>query len=235
MPNQFIRIGDETHFALQTSTNSILANLEDYVRVCKDMFEHVKTIAGGSVDYPSRSTEFHYYGVTGAPGGEILAPMLWSISHFPKFFARLTQAQTGLVIGSPIEILLASDTLTTVYTANHCSLHLLNQVVDTTSIENVTTLSWDTIRTSMPQVDFAQIVINYMADPAVFDAVVGAIKPGGLLIISNSSNGGELYNDSGTTSFPHELHRRLKEIPDFDIMHMQGYISYTLCTRRHPV
>lgn len=83
----------------------------------------------------------------------------------------------------------------------------------------------------MPQVDFAQIVINYMADPAVFDAVVGAIKPGGLLIISNSSNGGELYNDLGTTSFPHELHRRLKEIPDFDIMHMQGYISYTLCTR----
>lgn len=233
MPNQFVRIGDETHFALKTSTNSILGTLEDYVDICRNMYNYVKDIAGGSIDYPSRSTEFHYYGVTGAPGGEILAPMLWSISHFPKFFANVIQAKDGLVIGSPIEILLASDCFDNVYTANHCSLHLLNQIVDTSSINNVTTLSWDTIRTAMPQVDFAQIVINYIADSEILDAVIGAIKPGGLLIISNSSNGGELYNESGSTSFPHEIHRKLKQLSDFDIMHMQGYISYTLCTR-HP-
>jgi hypothetical protein len=158
--------------------------------------------------------------------------MLWSISHFPKFFASALNASTGLVIGSATELLLASDVLETVYTANHSSLFLLNEAMDTTSINNVTTLPWETIKTSMPQIDFAQVVVNYFADNDIFDAVVNAVKPGGLLIVSNSSNGGELYQESGETSFAHQVHARLKDTQKFDIMHMQGYISYTLCVRK---
>jgi predicted O-methyltransferase YrrM len=104
--------------------------------------------------------------------------------------------------------------------------------MDTTSINNVTTLPWETIKTSMPQIDFAQVVVNYFADNDIFDAVVNAIKPGGLLIVSNSSNGGELYQESGETGFAHQVHARLKDTQKFDIMHMQGYISYTLCVRK---
>jgi hypothetical protein len=232
MPNQFIKMGEETFFALSSSQNSKLTSISDYIDFCKLIYENVKTSGGGNVDLASKSTEFHYFGVTGAPNGEILAPMLWSISHFPKFFATAINASTGLVIGSATELLLASDVLETVYTANHSSLFLLNKAMDTTSINNVTTLPWENIKTSMPQIDFAQVVVNYFADNDIFDAVVNAIKPGGLLIVSNSSNGGELYQESGEASFAHQVHARLKDTQKFDIMHMQGYISYTLCVRR---
>jgi hypothetical protein len=232
MPNQFIKMGEETFFALSSSQNSKLTSIDDYIDFCKLIYENVKTSGGGNVDLASKSTEFHYFGVIGAPNGEILAPMLWSISHFPKFFATAINASTGLVIGSATELLLASDVLETVYTANHSSLFLLNEAMDTTSINNVTTLPWETIKTSMPQVDFAQVVVNYFADNDIFDAVVNAIKPGGLLIVSNSSNGGELYQESGDTSFAHQVHARLKDTQKFDMMHMQGYISYTLCVRK---
>jgi hypothetical protein len=232
MPNQFIKMGEETFFALSSSQNSKLTSIGDYIDFCKLIYENVKTSGGGNVDLASKSTEFHYFGVTGAPNGEILAPMLWSISHFPKFFATAINASTGLVVGSATELLLASDVLETVYTANHSSLFLLNEAMDTTSINNVTTLPWETIKTSMPQIDFAQVVVNYFADNDIFDAVVNAIKPGGLLIVSNSSNGGELYQESGEASFAHQVHARLKDTQKFDIMHMQGYISYTLCVRR---
>jgi hypothetical protein len=232
MPNQFIKMGEETFFALSSSQNSKLTSIDDYIDFCKLIYENVKTSGGGNVDLASKSTEFHYFGVTGAPNGEILAPMLWSISHFPKFFASAINASTGLVIGSATELLLASDVLETVYTANHSSLFLLNKAMDTSSINNVTTLNWETIKTSMPQVDFAQVVVNYFADNDIFDAVVNAIKPGGLLIVSNSSNGGELYQESGEVSFAHQVHARLKDTQKFDMMHMQGYISYTLCVRK---
>lgn len=232
MPNQFIKMGEETFFALSSSQNSKLTSISDYIDFCKLIYENVKTSGGGNVDLASKSTEFHYFGVTGAPNGEILAPMLWSISHFPKFFVTAINASTGLVVGSATELLLASDVLETVYTANHSSLFLLNKAMDTTSINNVTTLPWETIKTSMPQVDFAQVVVNYFADNDIFDAVVNAIKPGGLLIVSNSSNGGELYQESGEASFAHQVHARLKDTQKFDMMHMQGYISYTLCVRR---
>lgn len=232
MPNQFIKMGEETFFALSSSQNSKLTSISDYIDFCKLIYENVKTSGGGNVDLASKSTEFHYFGVTGAPNGEILAPMLWSISHFPKFFATAINASTGLVIGSATELLLASDVLETVYTANHSSLFLLNKAMDTTSINNVTTLPWETIKTSMPQIDFAQVVVNYFADNDIFDAVVNAIKPGGLLIVSNSSNGGELYQESGEASFAHQVHARLKDTQKFDMMHMQGYISYTLCVRK---
>lgn len=232
MPNQFIKMGEETFFALSSSQNSKLTSISDYIDFCKLIYENVKTSGGGNVDLASKSTEFHYFGVTGAPNGEILAPMLWSISHFPKFFATAINASTGLVIGSATELLLASDVLETVYTANHSSLFLLNEAMNTSSINNVTTLNWDVIKTSMPQIDFAQVVVNYFADNDIFDAVVNAIKPGGLLIVSNSSNGGELYQESGETSFAHQVHARLKDTQKFDMMHMQGYISYTLCVRK---
>ena len=232
MPSQFIKMGEETFFALSSSQNSKLTSLDDYIDFCRIIYENVKTSGGGTLDLASKSTEFHYFGVTGAPNGEILAPMLWSISHFPKFFATAINASTGLVIGSATELLLASDVLETVYTANHSSLFLLNEAMDTTSINNVTTLPWETIKTSMPQIDFAQVVVNYFADNDIFDAVVNAIKPGGLLIVSNSSNGGELYQESGERSFAHQVHARLKDTQKFDIMHMQGYISYTLCVRK---
>jgi hypothetical protein len=232
MPNQFIKMGEETLFALSSSQNSKLTSVDDYINFCKVIYENVKVSGGGNVDLASKSTEFHYFGVTGAPNGEILAPMLWSISHFPKFFATAINASTGLVIGSATELLLASDVLETVYTANHSSLPLLKKALDTDSINNITTLTWDTIKNEMPQVDFAQVVVNYFADNDIFDAVTNSIKPGGLLIVSNSSNGGELYQEFGEASFAHQIHDRLKSTQKFDIMHMQGYISYTLCVRK---
>jgi hypothetical protein len=232
MPNQFIKMGEETLFALSSSQNSKLTSIDDYINFCKVIYENVKVSGGGNVDLASKSTEFHYFGVTGAPNGEILAPMLWSISHFPKFFATAINASTGLVIGSATELLLASDVLETVYTANHSSLPLLKKALDTDSVNNITTLTWDTIKNEMPQVDFAQVVVNYFADNDIFDAVTNSIKPGGLLIVSNSSNGGELYQEFGEDSFAHQIHDRLKSTQKFDIMHMQGYISYTLCVRK---
>lgn len=232
MPSQFVRIGEETHFALGVSPNPHISSLDEYISLCRDLYAFVETAGGGSVDMPSKSTEFHYFGVSGAPGGEVLAPMIWSISHLPKFFSKVTKAETAFVLGSPIELVLIADSVQTVYTSNHSSVYLLNKVRPEFNLDNVVSLSWTDVRSTMPEVDFAQVVINYLADTQILDAVLGSIKQGGMLVISNSSNGGELYSDSGSSSLPHEIHKYIKDTGNFDVVHMQGYISYTLCTRR---
>jgi hypothetical protein len=45
-------------------------------------------------------------------------------------------------------------------------------------------------------------------------------------------NPGEIAGLFGEASFAHQIHDRLKSTQKFDIMHMQGYISYTLCVRK---
>lgn len=232
MPNQFIRIGEETHFALDLQQDTHITSVDDYVSLCRDMYDYVKDAAGGNVDLPARALEFHYFGVSGAPGGEILAPMIWSISHFATFFSKLSNAQNALIIESPIITALAANSIPNVYTINSSSIFLLNKVRPDWQFDNLNVVPWSTARTTLPSVDFAQVVINFLVDDSLFDAILESISPGGLLIISNSSNGGELYGADGETSFPHEVHNKIKQTGNFDIMHLQGYISYTLCVRR---
>ena len=205
-----------------------LNSFDSYMQICQSMTTHVASMGEGVSDLASRGTEYHSFGVSGWTGGEFLAPMLWSIGHLGHFFAKLTNVKTGLLMTSFADLLLASDYLETVYTPNTTSNKLYNDAIGGTTPENIHNISWSEIAESLPQLDFAHVAIFHFADRQICEAVTKAIKPGGVLVLANSSNGGELYNKLRPYSFAQEVHDEIHMHGSFTSFHLQGYVSYTL-------
>lgn len=223
MPDLYLGIINQTAKLLSMKENEILPNIESLINFYRSLYTTTENKA--DIALMSRSIEFHTYGLVGAPGGETLAPMVWASAKFPGFIASLSGAKTGFIVGGPASLLFFADTVENVYTANTTGLALTLENIDTTSINNVTTLTWDQIRTQMPQVDMVSCYLNTLVDYDVLDSLVSSVKPGGIFLLANASNGSEIYHSINT--FPEEVHNRIMKNNDFDSFHMQGYISYT--------
>lgn len=217
-----------THNNLRMQHSDEIASLEQFISIAQQMVEYVSLLSPEASDLSSRSIEYHSFGVPGWRNGDYLAPMIWSIGHLSKFFAQMIQANTGLVMTSFFEPILAAEYLETVYVANSTSHQIYNTVVGGEIIDNIVNLSWVDLTSSIPTIDFAHIGIFNLADSRVCQTIVNAIRPGGLLILANSSNGGELYNLSVPITYPQVLHDEIHSYGEFTSFHLQGYISYTV-------
>lgn len=232
MPDLYLSVSEASHRYMNVPSSPVLPDIDAYIAMCRDMYALVESKGSEVLDYAGRTPEFHSFGVVGAPGGETLAPMFWAVAHFTNFMAMLTGAKAGLVISAPATVVLAASALEQVYTANTTSLGLMTEVLDTSSITNVTTLPWDEIRTALPPVDLASVVIHTMVDEDVCRAVVEAVKPGGLLILTNASNASELYLSLNSPNFADSVHTEILNSGDFTSYHFQGYTSFT-CFRKN--
>ena len=231
MPDLYLGIANASYEYLNVEEASLLPDLDSLINLSRDMYNYVANSGDIELRYAGRSVEFHSFGVVGAPGGELLAPMIWSISHFGQFFCNLVKAKVGLVIGGVPEIIFAAQSLETVYTANTTPVGIMNEVFDTSGLGNVTTLSWVQMRGEMPPLDIANVVINNLVDDNVTLAIMQAIKPDGLFIVTNASNGSELYSNSTLESFSESVHNLILSTGEFDSYHIQGYTSFT-CFRK---
>jgi len=201
---------------------------DDYVSVCQQMVEFVESISATAKESAAKGTDYQSFGVSGNQGASIFAPMFWSAGCFPHMLCRLINAQTGFILSSFNEVIDASNYLTTLYVGNVTSNGVYNKVNSDPNIANIVNLSWGDIKNNMPPVDFAEVGIWHLVDDDLFDSVVGSVKPGGLLVLTNASNGSELYNLDYTSTFAQSVHDKINARGDFSAFHMQGYISFTL-------
>lgn len=228
MTNAYDGIISATFKNLSIEHASQMDGYDAYLSACQQMTNHVSSISPTASDEASRGTEYHSFGVSGWTGGEFIAPMLWSIGNFGPFMAKIIDAKTGLFMTSFYEVILASTHLETVYAPNSTSNEIYNRAVGGTLLSNVTNLPWSILSSTIPTVDLAHVAIFHMADRRVCEAVANAVRPGGLLILANSSNGGEIYGATRLTSFAQEVHDEIHSHGSFDSFHLQGYISYTI-------
>ena len=228
MPDLYLGIAKRSEENARGIESQTLPDLDSYIKLCRDMYDYNEQ--NMDITAASTSIDFHTFGIAGAPGGEILAPMIHAASKIFAFFARITSAQTAFIMDSPASLIYLSESVGTVYTANTTLLGIANEVIATDSIDNVETLSWDTIRYEMPKVDFATAHITSLIDQNVLSGILGSVNPGGMFMLSNASNGSEYYHSENT--FAEEVHNYIHSLDQFDSYHLQGYISYTCFIRR---
>jgi hypothetical protein len=232
MPDLYLGIAHASYQYLNISPSALLPDIDSFVNLSKLMYEKVSEKGEQQLSYAGRSVEFHSFGVVGAPGGELLAPMIWTISHFSQMISNLTNAKVGLIIGGVPEIFFASESLETVYVANTTPVGIMDQVFDATSITNIESLSWDIIRNELPELDMANILLNNLTDDSVTIAIANALKVGGILIVTNASNGSELYMDNNDQSFSEYVHDLILSTCNFESYHFQGYTSFTVFKKK---
>ena len=228
MPDLYFGIIQQSAKNLTMPQSKILHNQDITLQFLRDLYNY--TNENSNVKIMSRSIEFQSYGVVGAPGGEALLDMIWTASHMQAFFAKIINASSGFIIDGAACIFPFAEVVDNVYTANTATIGLTSKVVDTSSINNVTTLSWYDIKNNMPNVDIVASHLNFLTDYDILDSLLDCVNPGGLFILSNASNGSEMYHKEN--SFPEEVHNRILSRGDFLSFHLQGYISYTIFIKR---
>jgi hypothetical protein len=148
MPDLYVGIAKQTAKNLVMDNNAVIPSTQELLSFYRDLYNYTNERA--DVSLMSRSIDFHAYGLAGAPGGELLIDMIWAATKFPAFMAKLTNANTGFIIDGPASLFFASDVLETVYTTNTTGLGLTVENIDTTSVNNVVTLSWTQVMGEMP-------------------------------------------------------------------------------------
>lgn len=231
MADLYFAIADATERHLNIPESISIPGLDEYIEFCRSMYKYVDQIGPDAIELSARSTEFHSFGVTGAPGGERMAQSIWSISHMAQFFALINKASTGIVIDGIPVMVKASEVLDTVYTANTSLLGIAQASGMVDNINNVEVLSWDELRTSPPKVDFVGVLINFLSDEDVLFSLMNSLNIGGVMLLSNASNGSEMYV-SGGDSFADSIHRTVVNSGNFYTLHLQGYVSYS-CFVKH--
>lgn len=228
MPDLYFGIAKRSEENAKIPQSDLLPDLESFTNFYRDMYAYTEQRMDLSL--ASTSIDFHIYGLAGAPGGEVLSPMICAAAKIYAFLAELVSAKEVLIIDSPAATIYLSEVADKVYIANTTVIGIADQVLDMSSVNNVETLSWNRIRYNPPQVDFATAHITSIVDDNVLDGLLKSVKPGGIFVLSNASNGSEYYHSDDT--FPEEIHNYIHSLNEFDSFHFQGYISYTCFIRR---
>lgn len=238
-----VTVGNATHRISSFSCPPQLPSIVEFKDFSRAIYSRLTESDKFDLRTSSRSEEFLAYGLVGAPGGEDIAPVVWSSHGQAEMYGRLCGAKDVFIHSVPYAIYFAAHNYENIYVLN-CASTLIAGSHDTASnadITNVTTLSWDDAYNNMPKLDMAVVMYSHIcADDSLFDAIMNAMKPNGVVIIHNSSNGGALYEVLGDkkpldmaaqVSLSALLHKKILDRGDFLTQHFQGWVSHTVCVK----
>lgn len=144
---------------------------------------------------------------------------------------KLVKPQKALVVHTAIATSRVIPLIPSIDVLNMASIALINKFLDTESVTNVNTVSFDEFENGTEQYEF---VLCYLG-PATyvkefFSKLINKVSPGGVLLLHNSSDFSSAYTAPRS---PGNL--ALKQIQDtekFDIVHYPTPVSFTVCIRK---
>lgn len=238
-----ITLGNAMHRISSFACPSQLPSITEFKAFSRGIYNTLVSSQHFDLRTASRSEEFLAYALVGSPAGDELAPMIWSSHGQAEIYGRLSGAENVFIHTVPYAIYFAAHNYKNVFVANCAATAIAaNQLTSSDEpITNVTTLAWDSIYNSMPELDMAMILYSHIAsDDTLFTSVLNSLKPNGVLVIQNASNGGALYEAladkkplavAAEMSLSADLHKKIMDRGDFIIQHFQGWVSHTVCVK----
>ena len=238
-----VTVGNAMHRVSAFSYPPQLPSIVEFKNFSKEIYAHLVGSEDFDLRTASRSEEFLAYALVGAPGGDDIAPVIWSSHGQAEMYGRLCAAKDVFIHTVPYAIYFAAHNYDNVYVLNCASTRIAQQHFPqgTDDISNVTTLTWGDAYAAMPQLDMAIVMYSHLAaDDNLFDSLMNAIRPNGVLVIHNASNGGALYEVLGDkkpldmaaeVSLSALMHKKILDRGDFLTQHFQGWVSHTVCVK----
>lgn len=238
-----ITVGNATYRVSSFSCPPQLPSIVEFKDFCRAIYSRLTESDKFDLLTSARSGEFLGYGLIGAPGGEDLAPVIWGAHGQQEMYGTLCGAKNVFIHSVPYAIYFAAHTYENVYVLNCASTLIASEHLSATNtdITNVNTLSWDDAYNNMPQLDMAIVMYSHLcSDDSLFDSIMNAMRPNGVVVIHDSSNGGNLYEVLGDKkplamaaqiSLSALLHKKILDRGDFLTTHFQGWVSNTVCVK----
>jgi hypothetical protein len=144
---------------------------------------------------------------------------------------KLVKPQKALVVHTAFATSRVIPLIPSIDVLNMASIGLINRFLNTDSINNVTTLSFDEFEDGTEKYEF---VLCYLG-PATyvkefFQKMIDKVAPGGVLLIHNSADFAAAYDSPRS---PGNLAlQQVRNTEAFDIVHYPTPVSFTLCIRK---
>jgi hypothetical protein len=144
---------------------------------------------------------------------------------------KLVKPQKALVVHTAFATSRVIPLIPSIDVLNMASIGLINKFLDTDSVTNINTVSFDEFENGTEQYEF---VLSYLG-PATyvkefFEKLINKVALGGVLLIHNSADFATAYDSPRS---PGNL--ALKQVQDtekFDIVHYPTPVSFTVCIRK---
>jgi hypothetical protein len=144
---------------------------------------------------------------------------------------KLIKPQNALVVHTAIATSRIIPLVPSIDVLNMASIALVNKFLDTDSINNVATISFDEFEDGTKKYE---LVICYLG-PATyvkefFQKLINKVLPGGVLLIHNSADFGTAYDAPRS---PGNLAlQQVRDTEKFDIVHYPTPVSFTVCIKK---
>ena len=236
-----LQIATATNKVSSFSLPAVIPTEKSFIEMCQSIYGTLTAHQNFSLLDLSRCEEFRSFAYVGIPNGDVIAPAILGGHGIFELLKILTGAQNVFWHAVVSGTIFASHLFENVYVLNDTTTLIMSQESATSSISNLTTIDRDTMESDLPTLDMASVLISsVVGDYEMIEVIIDKLKTGGMLVITNSSLGGSMYDaldgmtldeteDINIASF---LHKQLLNRGDLFMYHMQGWISYTVCVKR---
>lgn len=236
-----LQIAYGTNKVSSLSLPSCTPTEEDFIGLCRSVYTKLTANQDFSLLDLSRSEEFRSFAYIGIPNGETIAPAILGGHSIFEFLKHVTNAKTVFWHAVLTGTIFAADLFESVYVLDDTTTLIMSKEDATKNLTNVITVDRSNLVEELPELDLSSVLISsIVGDYGILDTIVDKLKPSGVLVISNSSLGGNMYDsldgltlsEAELTSIPAYVHKKLLDRGDLFVLHIQGWISYTVCVKR---
>ncbi len=211
------------------SSDPLFKSDQDLLNFCASAYSEWQ-----SLNYSDRilqgGDEFYSTALMGTEGGEAFLPVIKLGLLINQLFFRLVKPQNSLVVHGPGIIAQASLFSENVYVPHNIHVYLAEKYLDTSELNNVSMIDYSDIYNQTNNYDFVCIIMGAASDREMLKAIMDSINPGGILVLSGSSNGGELYMNL-EQSYAYQIHQEIINRGDFSLYNIPNFMAQTICIK----
>jgi hypothetical protein len=142
---------------------------------------------------------------------------------------KLYKPQNAIIADAPAMVPILSQIIPEVTILNNFSTAALAKFCNTSNINNVSTITYDQLDSITEQYDSVIVLMGLLYNEELLKNFMRAVKPGGVLLITNGSNGGRLYESE--VNQVHLVYDTIKENGSFSIYHVASPVAFAICIK----
>lgn len=185
-------------------------------------------LSGIPIDRAAFVDDFHVFMFGANPSKEWRNAMTVTLQT-SEALVKLYKPNKAIIADAPAMIPILSQIIPEVHILNNFSTAALINFCDTSNINNVTTITYDELDQVNEEYDSVIVLMGLLYNQELLQNFMRAVKPGGLLLITNGSNGGRLYESEMNQA--HLVYDIIKENGSFSIYHVASPVAFAICIK----
>lgn len=180
------------------------------------------------IDRAAFVDDFHVFMFGANPSKEWRNAMTITLQT-SEALVKLYKPQKAIIADAPAMVPILSQIIPEVHILNNFATAALSKFCDTSNINNVSTLTYGQLKNVNEEYDSVIALMGLLYNQELLQNFMKAVKPGGVLLITNGSNGGRLYESEMNQA--HLVYDIIKENGSFSIYHLASPVAFAICIK----